>query len=53
MFTDQIGHLAHLHARDTSLILVSRAPISNIEAYRTRMGWHIPWFPSAGHRAAA
>src|SRR5215213_5248685 len=28
MFVDQIGHLAHLHARDTSFALVSRAPIS-------------------------
>ena len=48
MFVDQIGHLAHLHARDTSFVLVSRAPIANIEAYRKRMGWTIPWFSSAG-----
>src|SRR5256884_3788821 len=27
MFVDQIGHLAHLHARDASFALVSRAPI--------------------------
>ena len=46
MFVDQIGHLAHLHARDTSFVLVSRAPIPRIEAYRTRMGWTIPWFSS-------
>ena len=26
MFVDQVGHLAHLHARDTSFALVSRAP---------------------------
>ena len=44
MFTDQVGHLAHLHARDTSFALVSRAPIDKIEAYRKRMGWKIPWF---------
>jgi predicted dithiol-disulfide oxidoreductase (DUF899 family) len=43
MFTDQVGHLAHLHARDTSFALVSRAPIDKIEAYRKRMGWTIPW----------
>ena len=48
MFVDQIGHLAHLHARDTSFVLVSRAPLANIEAYRKRMGWTIPWFSSAG-----
>ena len=29
------GHFAHLHARDTSFALVSRAPIRNIERYRT------------------
>ena len=47
MFVDQVGHLAHLHARDTSFVLVSRAPLANIEAYRKRMGWAIPWFSSA------
>ena len=48
MFVDQIGHLAHLHARDTSFALVSRAPIAKLEAYRARMGWDIPWFSSEG-----
>jgi predicted dithiol-disulfide oxidoreductase (DUF899 family) len=46
MVVDQIGHLAHLHARDTSFALVSRAPITKIEAYRNRMGWTIPWYSS-------
>jgi predicted dithiol-disulfide oxidoreductase (DUF899 family) len=46
MFVDQIGHLAHLHARDTSFALVSRAPIKKIEAYRKRMGWTVPWYSS-------
>lgn len=48
MFVDQVGHLAHLHARDTSFALVSVAPLPNIERYRKRMGWTIPWFSSAG-----
>jgi len=48
MFVDNIGHVAHLHARDTSLALVSRAPLANLEAYRERMGWTIPWVSSAG-----
>jgi predicted dithiol-disulfide oxidoreductase (DUF899 family) len=48
MFVDQIGHLAHLHARDTSIALVSIAPIASIERYRERMGWAIPWFSSSG-----
>jgi predicted dithiol-disulfide oxidoreductase (DUF899 family) len=46
MFVDQVGHLAHLHARDTSFALVSRAPLAKIQAYRKRMGWTIPWFSS-------
>ncbi|HEX9598585.1 MAG TPA: DUF899 family protein, partial [Gaiellaceae bacterium] len=36
MFVDQIGHLAHLHARDTSFALVSRAPLAKITAYEKR-----------------
>lgn len=48
MFVDQIGHLAHLHARDTSFALISRAPLSNIQAYKKRMGWALPWYSSAG-----
>jgi predicted dithiol-disulfide oxidoreductase (DUF899 family) len=46
MFIDQVGHLAHLHARDTSFAIVSRASIEKIEAYRQRMGWEIPWYSS-------
>src|SRR5262245_66018914 len=48
MFVDQIGHLDHLNARDTSFVLVSRAPIAKIEAFRRRMGWSIPWYSSFG-----
>jgi len=48
MFVDQVGHLAHLHTRDTSFVLVSRAPIAALEAYRQRMGWNIPWYSSFG-----
>jgi predicted dithiol-disulfide oxidoreductase (DUF899 family) len=47
-FVDQIAHLAHLHARDTSLVLVSRAPLPNLERYQRRMGWSVPWFSSSG-----
>jgi predicted dithiol-disulfide oxidoreductase (DUF899 family) len=46
MFVDQVGHLAHLHARDTSFALVSRAPVAKIEPYKKRMGWTIPWYSS-------
>ncbi len=45
---DNIGHLAHLHSRDTSLAVVSRAPLAKIEPFKTRMGWAFPWFSSLG-----
>ncbi len=45
---DNIGHLAHLHARDTTLALVSRAPLAKLEAYRQRMGWNVRWYSSFG-----
>jgi predicted dithiol-disulfide oxidoreductase (DUF899 family) len=48
MVADQIPHLAHLHARDTSFAMVSLAPIEKIEAYRERRGWAIPWYSAAG-----
>jgi predicted dithiol-disulfide oxidoreductase (DUF899 family) len=41
---DQVAHLAHLNARDTTLAFVSRAPQPNIERLKTRMGWDIPWY---------
>jgi predicted dithiol-disulfide oxidoreductase (DUF899 family) len=47
-FVDQIGHLAHLHARDASFALVSRAPLANIQRYQKRMGWTVPWYSSSG-----
>jgi predicted dithiol-disulfide oxidoreductase (DUF899 family) len=47
MFVDQVGHLAHLHARETSFALVSRAPMDRLEPYRRRMGWEFPWYSSA------
>ena len=47
-FVDNVGHLTHLHARGTSLVLVSRAPLANIERYKKRMGWTLPWFSSFG-----
>lgn len=44
MFTDQLPELAHLHARDTTLVLTSRAPQEEIQALKDRMGWTVPWF---------
>ena len=45
---DNIGDLAHLHARNTTLAAVSRAPIGKIETFRRRMGWPFPWYSSLG-----
>jgi predicted dithiol-disulfide oxidoreductase (DUF899 family) len=45
---DSIGHLSHLHDCDTTLVLVSRAPIASIERFKQRMGWTVPWYSSYG-----
>ena len=49
-WTDHIsrGHLTHLHARGTTLALVSRAPLPKIEPFKKRMGWTLPWYSSFG-----
>ena len=39
--------LPHLQARDVTLVLVSRAPLAKLQAYRRRMGWRVPWVSSA------
>jgi len=41
------GLLSHLHARDLTLLLISRAPLARLQAYKQRMGWRIPWVSSA------
>src|SRR5919107_905057 len=41
---DQVAHLAHLNARDTTLAFASRAPQADIERWKARMGWEIPWY---------
>jgi len=40
--------VAHLKARDTTLLLTSRAPLEKLLAYRERMGWGIDWVSSDG-----
>src|SRR5262245_38269407 len=42
------GALAHLAARDVSLVLVSRAPLARIQAFQARMGWRFKWVSSYG-----
>jgi predicted dithiol-disulfide oxidoreductase (DUF899 family) len=43
---DQYGNLAHLHARDTTMAVVSRAPLAKIEPFKARKGWTFPWYSS-------
>jgi predicted dithiol-disulfide oxidoreductase (DUF899 family) len=40
--------VAHLKAKDTTLLLASRAPLEKLLAYRERMGWGIDWVSSGG-----
>src|SRR3954452_25283483 len=42
------GLLEHLHSRDTTLAVVSRAPIAKIDDYKRRRGWTFPWYSSNG-----
>jgi predicted dithiol-disulfide oxidoreductase (DUF899 family) len=44
MLADHVGHLAHLNARDTTLVFVSRAPQADIKRLKTRMAWQMPWY---------
>jgi predicted dithiol-disulfide oxidoreductase (DUF899 family) len=47
---DQYGNTAHLHQRDTTIAVVSRAPIEKIERWKRKMGWTFPWYSSFGSR---
>ena len=42
------GPLHHLPHHDVSLVVVSRAPLAEIEPFRRRMGWTFRWVSSAG-----
>jgi predicted dithiol-disulfide oxidoreductase (DUF899 family) len=44
MVADQVAHVAHLHARDTTLVLASRGTQEELGRIKARMGWEsIPW----------
>lgn len=47
-FTDNVGHLAHVHARDTTYATVSNMPLSQLTAYWKRMDWTVPVYSSRG-----
>ena len=41
---DQVSHLSHLNARDTTLAYASRAPQAEIARLKAQMGWSMPWY---------
>lgn len=45
---DNVPPLVHLHARSTTLVMVSRAPLAKIAPFKARMGWTMPWYSSFG-----
>ena len=45
---EDLGDLSHLHERNTSYVVVSRAPLEKIEDYKQRKGWTFPWYSSFG-----
>ena len=45
---EQYGNLAYLHARDTTMAVVSRAPLAKIAPFKARRGWTFPWYSSYG-----
>lgn len=40
------GHLQHLHEADTAFVIVSRAPLAKLEAWKAKKGWDLPWVSS-------
>ena len=47
-YVDAIADLSLLAERDTSFVLVSRAPLAKLEAYKASRGWNLPWYSSFG-----
>jgi predicted dithiol-disulfide oxidoreductase (DUF899 family) len=47
--TDTLAaQVPHLNAKDTTLLLASRAPLDKLLTFRKRMGWGIEWVSSEG-----
>ncbi len=40
------GFFKHLHTRDTSYVMVSRAPLAKLEQWKAKQGWDVPWYSS-------
>ncbi len=48
--TDELspGFFDHLHTRDTSYAMVSRAPLAKLERWKAKKGWDVAWYSSFG-----
>ncbi|WP_410598803.1 DUF899 domain-containing protein [Amycolatopsis sp. lyj-90] len=44
LVADQVAHVAHLNARDTTLAFASRGTQPDISRLKARMGWTMPWY---------
>ncbi|GAA2565261.1 DUF899 domain-containing protein [Mycolicibacterium diernhoferi] len=53
LMADHVGNLSHLHARDTTLVYVSRGSQRDIARIQDRMGWDLPWYTIVGEPGAA
>jgi predicted dithiol-disulfide oxidoreductase (DUF899 family) len=47
-FVNALGDLSMLNDRDTTFVVISRAPIEKLEKYKAEKGWDIAWFSSFG-----
>jgi predicted dithiol-disulfide oxidoreductase (DUF899 family) len=47
-YVDALGDLSMLNERDTTMVLVSRAPLARLNAYRKKRGWDMTWVSSYG-----
>lgn len=47
-FVNALGDLSLLGKRDTSFVLISRAPLAKLDAYKAAQGWQLPWVSSHG-----
>ena len=47
-FVDALGDLSMLKERNTNFVLISRAPLEKLEAWKEQRGWDTPWYSSFG-----
>lgn len=47
-FINELGSLKSVNERDTTVALISRAPLEKLAAYKEKYGWNLPWYSSLG-----